>query len=157
MVKQIIEGGNLMQKLRDIMTTDVRFCIAEDNIFEAASKMAMLNVGVIPVCSDGQLIGVITDRDIVLRGVAEKRPNSTQVTEIMTTDVITATPDMSVQEAAKLMADRQIRRLPVVEGTKLVGICALGDLAIRKSSDDQAGEALSEISETHERTQPNAH
>lgn len=146
-----------MKKLRDIMTTDVRFCIAEDNVFEAASKMAMLNVGFIPIVSNGQLIGVLTDRDIVLRGVAEKRPNSTPVTEIMTTDVITATPDMSTEEAAELMAKHQIRRLPVVEGTKLVGIVALGDLAVQKMSDEQAGQALSQISETHERTLPGAH
>lgn len=146
-----------MQKIRDVMTTDVRPCIAEDNIFEAASKMAMLNVGFIPVVSNGQLLGVITDRDIVVRGVAEKRPNSTQVTEIMTTDVITATPDMSTQEAAELMAKHQIRRLPVVEGSKLVGVCSLGDLAVRKLSDEKAGQALSEISETHERTLPSAH
>lgn len=146
-----------LQKIADIMTKDVRYCIAEDNVFEAASKMAMLNVGFIPIVSNGQLIGVLTDRDIVIRGVAEKRPNSTPVTEIMTTDVITATPDMTTEEAAELMAKHQIRRLPVVEGTKLVGVVALGDLAVKKMSDEQAGQALSQISETHERTSPSAH
>ena len=145
-----------MQKLSDIMTKDVRFCIAEDNIYEAAVKMKSLDVGAIPVCSNDQLIGIITDRDIVVRAVAEKRPNSTQITEIMSTDLVTATPDMSVHEAADLMAEHQIRRLPIVEGKKLVGICAIGDLAVRDIYENEAGDALSEISESTG-TQTHAH
>jgi CBS domain-containing protein len=138
-----------MQKLSDIMTTDIRFCIAEDNIYEAAVKMKSWDVGAIPICSNEQLIGIITDRDLVIRAMAEKRPGSTKITEVMTHEVITATPDTNVEEAAKLMSKHQIRRLPVVEGTKLVGICALRDIAIRDKFDNQAEIALSEISEDH--------
>ncbi|WP_017727170.1 CBS domain-containing protein [Halalkalibacterium ligniniphilum] len=139
-----------MEHLRDVMTTNVDYCSPEDNVYEVAVKMKQDNVGAIPICDNQQLLGMITDRDIVIRGVAEKKPNSTQVTEIMSEHLITATPDMSVSEAAKLMATKQIRRLPVVENNKLVGICSLGDLAVRESSDQQAGIALSEISEpTH--------
>lgn len=137
-----------MQKISDIMTKDVRYCIAEDNIYEAAVKMKSLDCGAIPICSNEQLIGMITDRDIVIRGVAEKRPNSTKVTDLMSSDLITCSPDTSVEEAAQLMAKHQIRRLPVVEGSKLVGICALGDLAIRQQYDQSAEKALSEISES---------
>jgi CBS domain-containing protein len=145
-----------MQKLSDIMTTKIRFCIAEDNIYEAAVKMKSWDVGAIPVCSNEQLIGILTDRDLVIRAMAEKRPGSTQVTEVMTSEVITATPDTNVDEAAKIMSKHQIRRLPVVEGTKLVGMCALRDIAIRDKYDDQAEVALSEISEDHGQ-HPTAH
>lgn len=145
------------QTLRDIMTTDIRFCIAEDNIYEAAVKMKSWDVGAIPVCSNDQIIGIVTDRDLVLRAMAEKSPGSTKITEVMTPNVITGTPDMSVQEAADLMARNQIRRLPVVEGTKLVGICALRDIAIRENMDSQAHRALNEISEERDGHHPTSH
>lgn len=137
-----------MEHVRDVMTTDVEYCTPVDNVFEVAVKMKNLDVGAIPICEDGQLMGMITDRDIVVRGVAEKRPNSTQVTEIMTDKIITATPDMSIDDAAKMMAEKQIRRLPIVENNKLVGIVALGDLAVHSTTMDEAGFALSEISES---------
>ncbi|EGL81659.1 CBS domain containing protein [Caldalkalibacillus thermarum TA2.A1] len=135
------------QTISDIMTRQVNCCIPEDNIYEAAVKMKTWDVGIIPVVSNDQLLGVITDRDIVIRGVAERKPNSTQVTEVMTADVITCSPDTTVDEAAQLMSRHQIRRLPVVEGNKLVGIVALGDLAVREIHEDEAEAALSEISE----------
>ncbi|WP_026674412.1 CBS domain-containing protein [Alkalihalobacterium bogoriense] len=139
-----------MEHLRDVMTTNVEYCTPVDNVFEVAVKMKELNVGAIPICEEKQLMGMITDRDIVIRGVAEKRPNSTQVTEIMSENLITATPDMGIDEAAKMMAEKQIRRLPIVENNQLVGIVALGDLAVHTSSSDEAGFALSEISERPE-------
>jgi CBS domain-containing protein len=149
--------GNTDQKLCDIMTTDLRFCIAEDNIYEAAVKMKSWDVGAIPVCSDKELIGIVTDRDLVLRAMAEKKPGSTQITEIMTKNVITGTPDMSVKEAAELMSRNQIRRLPICEGTRLVGICALRDIAIRENFDSQAQHALSEISKERDGNHPTSH
>ncbi|WP_096199225.1 CBS domain-containing protein [Bacillus sp. FJAT-45350] len=139
-----------MEHLRDVMTSDVEFCTPDDNVYEVAVKMQNLEVGAIPICKEQQLLGMITDRDIVVRGVAEKKPNSTQVTEIMSENLITASPDMSVDEAAKMMAQKQIRRLPVVENNKLVGIVALGDLAVHQGTSDEAGFALSEISERPE-------
>ncbi|MDQ0253848.1 CBS domain-containing protein [Evansella vedderi] len=139
-----------MKTLRDIMTTEVESCSPVDNVYEAAVKMKEYDVGAIPICEGQQLLGMITDRDIVVRGVAEKKPNSTQVTDVMTEQLLTATPDMSVDEAAKMMAEKQIRRLPIVENSRLIGIVALGDLAVHKSTADEAGFALSEISESEE-------
>ncbi|OAT73636.1 MULTISPECIES: CBS domain-containing protein [Parageobacillus] len=135
-----------MQTVREVMTIDVEYCTPVDNVYEVAVKMRDLNVGAIPVVDHGRLIGMITDRDLVVRGIAEKRPGSTPVTEVMSDKLITITPDASVQEAAKQMAEHQIRRLPVVEHGRLVGIVSLGDLAINRYSDESAGRALTEIS-----------
>ncbi|OIJ13284.1 CBS domain-containing protein [Anaerobacillus alkalidiazotrophicus] len=137
-----------MEHIRDVMTTDVDFCTPLDNVYEVAVKMKQLDVGAIPICENEHLLGMITDRDIVIRGVAEKRPNSTRVTDIMSENLITADPGMSIDDAANLMAKHQIRRLPIVENNRLVGICSLGDLAIHDGTDDEAGYALSEISES---------
>jgi CBS domain-containing protein len=142
-----------MKKISDIMTKDVDFVTPLDNVYEVAVKMKQDNVGVIPVCENDQIIGVITDRDIVLRGVAEKRPGSTQVSDIMSEDLYTGSPEMSVKEAAELMADKQIRRLPIVENNKLVGIVSLGDISLNKESDNAAGHTLSEVSEQRDQLQ----
>lgn len=139
-----------MEKIRDLMTTNVECCTLLDNVFEVAVKMKELNVGAIPIVDNDKLVGMITDRDIVVRGVAEKHPGSTKVEDIMSDQLITISPETSSNEAAQLMSDHQIRRLPVVENGKLVGIVALGDLATRKMTDEQAGRALSEISERNE-------
>ncbi len=129
------------------MTDQVECCTLLDNVFEVAVKMKELNVGAIPIVDKDKLVGMITDRDIVVRGVAEKHPGSTKVEDIMSDKLITISADASTKEAANLMAEHQIRRLPVVEGDKLIGIVSLGDFAIRKMTDDQAKDALSEISE----------
>lgn len=142
-----------MTTLRDIMSTDVDFCTVEDNIYEAAVKMKDHDVGIIPVLDSGQLVGVITDRDIVLRCVAGKKPNSTRITDVISTHLITGTPDMPVDEAEELMGNEQIRRLPIVENGKLLGIVALGDLAIHKQTSSEAGIALSSISEDRDQIQ----
>ncbi|MGG1556880.1 CBS domain-containing protein [Geobacillus thermoleovorans] len=136
-----------MQTVRDVMSTDVQYCTPLDNLYEAAVKMRDFNVGAIPIVDDGRLVGMITDRDIVVHGMAEKRPGSTAVTEVMSRDLVTLSPDDSVQKAADMMARHQIRRLPVVENGRLVGIISLGDLATNRYSDERAGRALSEISE----------
>jgi CBS domain-containing protein len=136
-----------MQTVREVMTTNVDFCTPLDNVFEVATKMKELNVGAIPIMENEKLIGMITDRDLVVRGIAEKHPGSNSVTNIMSDHLITIGPEASVDEASHLMAQHQIRRLPVVENGQLVGILALGDLAVNNYSDDEAGEALSEISE----------
>jgi len=136
-----------MEVIRDIMTEDVECCTLLDNVYEVALKMKELNVGAIPILNQDQLVGMITDRDIVVRGVAEKHPGSTKVEDIMSDKLITVSPQDTSKEAAKLMAEHQIRRLPVVEDGKLVGIVSLGDFAIRELTDDQAKVALTEISE----------
>ncbi|PLS06427.1 CBS domain-containing protein [Neobacillus cucumis] len=139
-----------MEKIRDIMTDEIECCTLLDNIFEVAVKMKELNVGAIPIVDQEKLVGMITDRDIVIRGVAEKHPGSTKVEDIMSKEMVTVSPDTSSREAVKLMADHQIRRLPVVEDGKLVGIVSLGDFAIRELTDDQAKVALTEISEQNQ-------
>lgn len=136
-----------MEKIRDIMSDEVECCTLLDNVYEVAVKMKEWNVGAIPIVDGEKLLGMITDRDLVVRGIAEKRPGSTKVEKVMSDSLITVTPETNSEEAAELMAKHQIRRLPVVEGDKLVGIVSLGDFAVRKLTDSQAGEALSEISE----------
>lgn len=138
-----------MHQLRDIMSTDLAHLSPDDNLFEAATMMRDENVGVIPVCTDGHLQGIITDRDIVTRAVAEKKPNSISVQEVMSQELVYGTPEMSVDEAARKMADAQIRRLPIVENDQLIGIVSIGDLAVRSPYQNEASEALNEISETH--------
>lgn len=130
------------------MTTDVETCSLLDTVEEVAVKMKEENVGVIPIVDNDKLAGVVTDRDIVLRCIAENYPTSAKVEEIMSDErLITVSADTTTNEAARIMAKHQIRRLPVVENGKLEGIVALGDLAVRDLTDSQAKEALSEISE----------
>lgn len=121
-----------------------------DNIYEVAVKMREQETGFIPVVdsADGAtLIGVITDRDLVIRGYADKHSGSTAVGKVMSREVISVSESASVDEAAELMASQQIRRLPVTRDMKLIGIVSLGDLAVKRIFSDEAGEALSEISQ----------
>ncbi|WP_028778094.1 CBS domain-containing protein [Shimazuella kribbensis] len=138
-----------MHQVRDIMSTDIAHLSPDDNVFEAASIMRNENVGMIPVCENGQLKGIITDRDIVTRAIAEKKPNSSHISDIMSDHLVYGTPDMSVDEAAQKMAEAQIRRLPIVDQDQLIGVVSLGDLAVRTPYQNEASEALNEISETH--------
>ncbi len=141
-----------MKKLQDIMTKDCVTITKQDNIFEIAVKMKEHDIGFIPIVDGKKLIGVVTDRDLVLRGYADKRSGSGSVEEVMTNTPITATPETTVEEAARIMADKQIRRLPVIQNGELVGVIAIGDLAVHKFSEEEAGQALSEISEKHKET-----
>ena len=136
-------------KLREIMTNTVVRIHPEESVAVAARTLAHCNIGILPVCGgDGRVCGLVTDRDLVTRCVASgKNPSVTPVREIMTRNVITAQADMQAAEAALLMGREQIRRLPVVENGKLCGIVSLGDLANRKQSILQAGDALAEISQ----------
>lgn len=135
-----------MASIRDIMSTDVQTITLKDNVFEIATLMKQHDIGFVPVVEGSKLIGVVTDRDLVLRGYAEKRSGSAAVEEVISMDVATISPQASIEEAAKLMANEKVRRLPVVDNGELVGVVALADLAVRKTSDEQAGKALSEIS-----------
>ena len=134
-------------KIGDIMTRDVRTIVRNSTVEQAARMMKDLNVGSIPVTENENVIGIITDRDVVLRNVADGRTAAdTRVEEVMSKTVVTATPDMDVHRAADLMAQKQIRRLPVVENNRMVGIVSIGDLAVRNIYENEAGEALSSIS-----------
>lgn len=132
--------------IEKVMTRDVEYCRPETPIHEVAAKMKDLDVGAIPICTDGELTGLATDRDIVIKAVAQNVSLDTPVREVMTKDPVRGTVHMSAQEAADLMADVQIRRLPIVDDGKLIGIVSLGDLAVTEKLDDEAGEALEEIS-----------
>ncbi|MED4532681.1 CBS domain-containing protein [Metabacillus fastidiosus] len=138
-----------MQRVKEIMSDNVEYCTPLDNVYEVAVKMKDLNVGAIPIVDEEKLVGMITDRDLVVRGIAEKKPGSNQVTNVMSDQLITINPDTSVNDAAKLMAEHQIRRLPVTEEGRLVGMISLGDLSLNTKSDEQAGSALTEISEDY--------
>ncbi|MDQ0299002.1 CBS domain-containing protein [Salibacterium salarium] len=139
-----------MSNIQEVMTTDVETCKPEETVYEAAKKMKEYHIGSIPVTEDRNLMGMITDRDIVLRCIAEKKPETTKISEVMSSSIITAEPDMNVHEAARMMAEKQIRRLPIVENQQLIGIAALGDLAVDDGTDEEASFALNEISERPE-------
>ncbi|MDI6880711.1 MAG: CBS domain-containing protein [Desulfitobacteriaceae bacterium] len=134
-------------KVRDVMSDQVEWANPSSSIMDVAKMMEQFDVGSVPVCENKKLKGIVTDRDIVLRGVA-KGANwaSLQASQIMSTTLVTVTPDTDAHEASDLMSKHQIRRLPVVDKGELVGMLALGDLAIERIHVDEAGEALSDIS-----------
>lgn len=134
-------------KVKDIMTKNVAYINPMSNVIEAAQLMQKHNVGSIPVCDQSGVIGIVTDRDIVVRNVAHaKNPANTSVKDVMTASVSTVTPDMDINDASAIMSSNQIRRVPVVENNMLVGMLALGDIATRPQFDTEASEALTEIS-----------
>lgn len=141
-------------KVHQIMTARPR-CIGPDNtLVEAAGLMRELDVGGLPICEDERLAGMVTDRDIVVRGTAEGcDPNSTPVRDVMSLGIIAVSADQEVEEAARLMEEKQVRRLPVLDrARRLVGIVALGDLAI-SSNPAFSGMALRDVSQP---SHPNA-
>jgi CBS domain-containing protein len=142
-------------KLRELMTRDVRTCTPDTTITDVARTMAEINCGFVPVVDSGKVVGVITDRDIVLRAVAKGvNFSSTFVKDCMTKPAVTVSPDTDAHQAADLMADKQIRRLVVTEGDSVVGVVALGDMATVDIHVNEAGRALSDISEP---ARPGAH
>lgn len=136
-------------QVRDLMNSSVVSITPAESAALAARLIARHNVGSLPVLSeDGRLRGIVTDRDIILRCVAaEEDPAQTPVREIMTRHCVTVTPEDDAREATRLMADRQVRRLPVVERDRVVGMVSLGDFARCQRYDMEASKALSEISE----------
>lgn len=135
--------------VRDLMNPSVVSVEPTSSAALASRLISRHNVGALPVCSgDGRLRGMVTDRDIVLRCVAaEEDPAQTMVRDIMTRGCITVSPGDDCREASRLMAQRQVRRLPVVEEGRVVGMISLGDLARSHRLDMEASQALSEISE----------
>jgi CBS domain-containing protein len=136
-------------RVNEVMTPGVE-CVGPDTtIQEAARKMRDLDVGPLPVCDDDRLAGMVTDRDITVRATAEGRdPRTTPVREVMTPDLVYCFEDQDVEEAARLMEAKQVRRLLVLDrGQRLVGIVSLGDLAVKTGDEPRAGEALERVSE----------
>lgn len=133
--------------VRDIMTKHVYSVDSQSSLSEVAKQMRDLNVGSIPVCDNrNNPIGIITDRDIVVRGVVDNLDASSSVDKVMSRELIWINPDAHVHEASRIMAENQIRRLPVVENGQIVGMLAIGDLAVTNIYADDAGKALSNIS-----------
>jgi CBS domain-containing protein len=132
--------------IRDVMTTNPRTLSPEDSIQNAARIMRDEDTGAVPVVEGGRPVGMLTDRDIVIRAVADGGQLNRPVREIVTTGVVCVTPEMSTREANELMSEHQVRRLPVVEGDRLVGIVSLGDLAVKEGKDRRTGDTLQDIS-----------
>ena len=137
-------------KLREVMSQPVIRIHPDESVAVAARTLAHYNIGILPVCgSDGRLCGLVTDRDLVTRCVAAGRSAATTaVRDVMTTQVISAGPDLDMTIAAGLMGREQIRRLPVMENGRLCGMVSLGDLAVHRESGSEAWDALSGISST---------
>lgn len=137
-------------KVTEIMTTDVETCSSDTPIQAVATQMMNLDVGSIPVTDGDRLVGIVTDRDIVIRGIAAQFTLDTPVGQIISSDLVTGRPDMDIEDAAALMSQHQIRRLPIVEDDRIVGIVSLGDVAVKDPSDQHAGEAIEDISKPAE-------
>ena len=134
-------------EIKDIMTQSVVSIDPNESVEVAARTMHQYNIGALPVCSNGKLCGMLTDRDIVTRCLAANRqPASTQVRQVMTEQVTAVRPDMETGAAAHLMGRLQIRRLPVVENGKLCGMVSLGDMAVREETVMDAGDVLADVS-----------
>ena len=135
-------------KLRDVMTNPVIRIHPEESVSVAARMVEHYKIGALPVCGgDRRLCGLVTDRDLVTRCLAAgKLAAATAVREVMTAQVLTATPDMEVSAAAGMMGRAQVRRLPVLENGRLCGMVSLGDLSLKEESSIEAGDALTEIS-----------
>jgi CBS domain-containing protein len=119
----------MMLQVRDMMTTNIDYCTPLDNVYEAAVKMKDLHVDVIPIVQNNKLVGVVTDRDLVVRCMAEKHPGSTKITDVMSDHLVTVTPQDRVDKAAQLMSQYEIYHLPVVENGQIVGMVSLVDLS----------------------------
>jgi CBS domain-containing protein len=133
-------------RISEVMTTDVETIRADQTAREAASFMLRADAGSIPVCDGDRVIGMITDRDIAVRGVAEGRGPDTPVSELMSDGVICAREDDDVQAVAQRMSEEQVRRLPVLDADeRLIGIVSLGDLT-RETEGEAAHEALEGVS-----------
>ncbi len=136
-----------MMKISDVMTPNPKTVQPSDDIQVAARIMRDEDAGSVPVVEDGRVVGIVTDRDIVIRAVADGDFDCT-VEDIQSDDVVCATADMSTAAGAELMSEHQIRRLPVVDADdRLVGIVSIGDLAVKEGRDARTGETLENISE----------
>lgn len=137
-------------KLKEIMSTDLEYMTVDDNLYEAACLMRDHNIGMIPVVDhEGKLVGVVTDRDLVIRGIAERRPNSLEIGKVMSSVLVKGSPEMTVDEAIRQMQEAQVRRLPIVDQQdRLVGIVSLGDLALKAPQDHMLSQTSKKISET---------
>ena len=133
--------------VRDVMTPNPKTVELSDTIQDAARIMRDEDTGAVPAVEEGRVVGMVTDRDIVIRAVADGDWEAT-IDDIVSDDVVCATPDMTTAQAEALMSEHQIRRLPVIdEDENIVGIVSLGDLAVKEGRDSRTGDTLQSISE----------
>ena len=136
-------------KVRDLMTSHI-CCISPDMTLENASKlMCGADIGVVPVCDNGGIVGIVTDRDIITRGISKGFSPQEKIEKIMTRNVVCVTPDADIKVAVKIMSDKQIRRLPVVSGTEIVGMLSVGDIARCGKLDAEVAKAEKGIAEMY--------
>ncbi|HWU98735.1 MAG TPA: CBS domain-containing protein [Oxalicibacterium sp.] len=136
-----------MQTLKEVMNTDVQVISPDATLMEAAEQMRDGDFGMMPVGENDRMIGAISDRDIIIRGIAEGKSPTTKVRDVMSDGIVWAYETDSLEAAARIMSDHQIRRLPVLNANKrLVGIVALGDFAVESADIETVGATLSEIS-----------
>ncbi|TML95879.1 MAG: CBS domain-containing protein [Actinobacteria bacterium] len=136
----------MARSVRDVMTPGVRTVSPSQSLAEAAAVMKGEDVGSVPVVEDDRLAGIVTDRDIVIRAVAERRdPQTVKVDEVASRQLVTVEPEQDLDEALALMARHQVRRLPVVEAGRLVGMLAQADVAL-EAKEKKVGETIEEIS-----------
>jgi len=133
--------------VRDAMTANPRTLSPGDSIQSAARIMKEEDAGAVPIVENGKLVGMVTDRDIVIRAVVEGSPANRPVRDIASGNVVSTSPNASIREAESLMSKHQVRRLPVVENERLVGIISLGDIAVKDGKDSRTGDTLENISE----------
>ena len=134
-------------KISEIMTTEIKKATPDNTLADIAAMMRDEDIGSLPVVQDGELRGIVTDRDIVVRAIADgKEPSTTTVQEVLSEDLESVEPDDDVEEAADLMASHRILRLPVIQGGKLIGMVTLGDIAV-KHEESTASHALEGVSE----------
>jgi CBS domain-containing protein len=139
-------------QVAEIMTRDPEVVTSDFILKDAALKMRELDVGMLPIRNEDRLVGMLTDRDITVRATAEGRdPSNTKVSEVMTPEVVYCFEDQDVSEAAKLMQEKQIRRLPILNRQKkLVGIVSLGDVAVHTAEEKIVSKTIKEVSEPAE-------
>jgi len=134
-------------KVDQVMTSNTACLSSQSTIQDAAQTMHKHNVGFIPICDNDSLVGVLTDRDIVIRGITQnKDPNVTQVDEIMTKEVKRVSVDTNMNEVADIMSEYKIRRIPVTDDNRIVGIISIGDIATHDGIHGKAKRALTDIS-----------
>lgn len=138
---------NARRRCSEIMTRSVKTATRAMSLQEVAALMRDGDMGSIPVVEDGKLVGIVTDRDIVVRGVADGRDTATPIGEVMTAEVFSVRENDFVFEAIRLMGDRQVRRVPIVnDAGELVGIIAMADVALESEDEREIAETLEEIS-----------
>jgi len=138
---------NARRRCREIMTRSVKTASREMTLREVAALMRDGDMGAMPVVEDGKLVGIVTDRDIVVRAIADGKDASTAIGDVMTTEIFSARENDFVFEAIRLMGDRQVRRVPIInEAGELVGIIAMADVALETEDEREIAETLEEIS-----------